>query len=198
MIVMEIAISAEAYEAIARTLAGQIIALTAAAFACGISTAHAAEPLSARLTEPLVAKLAEVDDAVKDVAPQYGCYDQTDPKTCQQKRMAFTSGGTFATFDFPEGSRVRCFSPGIGLRYRVCGSGDMVRPEIFDGSDWIEAPSGDPRCEHWGNPFTAEYLACEAAQPPKSTTAPQDRSPECREIWLRGGEMPNSCFGPVK
>lgn len=29
-----------------------------------------------------------------------------------------------------------------------------------------------------------------------ASLAPQDRSPECREIWLRGGEMPSSCFGP--
>jgi hypothetical protein len=136
-----------------------ILALAAAAVAGGISPAHA--------IEPLIAKLAEADDAVKDAAPQFGCYDQTDPKTCQQVRRAFTNGGEFATLDFANGEHVRCFSPGLSLSYRVCGGNERIWPEINNGTRWIPAPFSDPRCDHWGGPFTAEYLACEASLPPK-------------------------------
>lgn len=137
--------------------------LTAAALALALSA-----PIAAHAMEPLIAKLAEVDDAVKSVAPQFACYDQTDPMTCQQMRTAHTSIGTFYTGDFPDGHRNRCFEPGFNLHYSVCTGKGKTWAEIYNGTHWTTAPLSDPRCDQWGGPFTAEYLACEAALPPKN------------------------------
>ena len=134
----------------------------AAAIALAASSAYA--------TEPLIAKLSEANDAVKNVAPQFGCYDQTDRRTCQQIRYVFVDAGTFFTFDFADGEHNQCFSPaGISVSYRVC-SGDSygVWAEVLNGTRWAKAPLTDVRCDHWGGPFTAEYLACEVALPPKT------------------------------
>src|SRR5271157_2544318 len=123
------------------------IIAAAALLALGAPSAHA--------VEPLIAKLVEADDAVKGVAPEFVCYDQTRPETCQQLRAAFASGGWFVTADYADGRHSRCFSPGDDpdISYRVCdNSAGKIWPAIFNGSHWVEAPSSDPRCHHWGGP----------------------------------------------
>ena len=104
----------------------------------------------------------------EDVAPRFACYDQTDPMTCQQMRTAHTSIGTFYAGDFPDGHRNRCFEPGFNLHYSICTGKGKTWAEIYNGTHWTTAPLSDPRCDQWGGPFTAEYLACEAALPPKN------------------------------
>lgn len=137
-------------------------ALAAAVLACGMPSAQAAKSL--------VDKLDGADDALKNVAPQFVCYDQTDPKTCQQLRFAFSirSGGNFWRSDFSDGHHHLCFSPGHNSPYRVCNNNSAdPRGEVFTSKQWILVPTNDPRCSQWGGPLTAEYLACEAALPPK-------------------------------
>ena len=142
-----------------------LAAATAVAFALMMFA-----PVGARAMEPLIAKLADVDDAVKNTAPEFGCYDQTDKTTCQQAQVARISSGTFTALDFANGIRIRCFSPGFVSYYRVCSGGwdDALWPEISNSGHWIKARFSDSRCDQWGGPFSAEYLACEAALPPKS------------------------------
>jgi hypothetical protein len=116
----------------------------------------------------LLAKLNEVDDAVKSVAPTFGCYDPTNPKTCQQTRHVVIDDGDFSTSDFSSPNlHLRCFSPGPDLPYDICTNGKSVFGQIFNGTAWVEPPKSDPRCNQWGGPLSNEYLACEAALPPK-------------------------------
>lgn len=118
---------------------------------------------------PLAAQLAKADAVVRSVAPKFGCYDQTDRKTCQIWRKAAGPGGLFTTRDFPDGHHTRCFEPGgAGGRYQVCGRGNAAWGEIYDATRdlWHIAPYSDERCEGYGNRLSAEYLTCEAALPP--------------------------------
>jgi hypothetical protein len=100
---------------------------------------------------------------------QFGCYDQTDPKSCQQNRSATTDEGTFITHDWGDGTHIRCFRPPGIDDYMACGDGKNIGGEIYNGSSWVLAPTSDPGCDHWskGGVLTAEFLACEAALPPK-------------------------------
>jgi hypothetical protein len=116
-------------------------------------------------SRPLVKRLDEVDEAVKDEPPTFRCYDQTDNTTCQQMRSAWApGGGQYTTMDYVDKKHVRCFA--LTQKYRVCGNDDFVKAEIFNGSAFAEAPKDDPRCNAWGDFLTAEYLACEAELPP--------------------------------
>jgi hypothetical protein len=54
-----------------------------------ISHAHAGDM---RPSEPLVAALADAKEATKDEAPHFGCYDQTDPESCQQTSVGYSGG----------------------------------------------------------------------------------------------------------
>jgi hypothetical protein len=81
--------------------------------------------------------------------------------------------GVFDTFDFANGEHDRCFSPGFNSDYRLCSAGSFaegwinIEPEIYNGSHWVAAPLFDSRCTQWAGPYSAEYLACEVALPPK-------------------------------
>ena len=127
-------------------------------------------PVVAHATEPLLAKLAHANAAVKDAAPQFACYDPTDKATCQEIRSEYSipDGGVFSTIDFPDGLHDQCFSPGWNSNYRVCSGGwGWAWPETLNNGRFVDAPFFDSRCDHWGGPYSAEYLACEAALPPK-------------------------------
>jgi hypothetical protein len=89
---------------------------------------------------PFYAKLAEVDAAVKDVAPQFGCYDQTDPKSCQKNRSATTDEGTFITHDWGDDTYPLLQAAGHrrlhGLRRRQEHKRrDLQRLQLGPGSD---------------------------------------------------------------
>ena len=130
--------------------------LTAAALALALCA-----PVAAYATEPLVAKLAEVDDMVKNAAPHFVCPDQTDPKTCDQFRLVLTDGGAYAAYDFADGHTVQCYAR-LLAPYRVCRDTRSAWAEVLDGDHWIVASSTDSRCAERGGPLTVGYLACEA------------------------------------
>jgi len=110
--------------------------------------ALAASTLPAVAIEPMIARLAEVDDAVKRVAPQFVCTDPTDKATCRQIRHAAApKGGWYMSEDFAGGQRMLCFSPQRGLpTYRVCSGGLEVRGEIETTHSWELSDPADPRC----------------------------------------------------
>jgi hypothetical protein len=118
----------------------------------------------------LVNKLRDAGEAVKDDAPAFVCHDKADPKTCQSIRMATTGAGRFWTFDYYDGKRAQCFSPGANSPYRVC-IGGVLNSELWNGHGWEDAPYGDKRCNHFGGEYSADYLACEVALIPNSTAA---------------------------
>jgi hypothetical protein len=69
---------------------------------------------AAEINNQLLARLADVDVAVKGAPPKFGCYDPPDKTTCQQDREAFaaTAGsGWFYSADFSDGLRARCYAP---------------------------------------------------------------------------------------
>jgi hypothetical protein len=141
-------------------------------------------PLAAHandLHDAFAKALPEINKTLPDsLAPEFGCYDPTNKDTCQQARTQFAFGppeGFYSRFDFANGLRVYCVQPVSGIKtmpYRICVGWDApdtssFTAEIFTGKDWVEAPSHDERCVQWGGYFTAEYLACEAALPPKQS-----------------------------
>ena len=124
---------------------------------------------------PFYAKLAEVDAAVKDVAPQFGCYDQTDPKSCQQNWSATTDEGTFITHDWGDGTHIRCFRPPGIDDYMACGDGKNISGEI------TTAPAGS-----WLRPLIRAAItgARAAFSPPSSSLAKQP----CRPSSIDGND----------
>jgi hypothetical protein len=129
---------------------------------------------AAEINNQLLARLADVDTAVKGAPPKFGCYDPTDKTSCQQDREAFaaTAGsGWFYSADFSDGSRARCYAPQSDApTYRVCQENyGGIDVEIRAGHRWITARLDDRRCQPWSaDPFTVEYMACVAALPPLS------------------------------
>jgi hypothetical protein len=140
---------------------------SAIALAALMTVAHA------QAMEPMIAELAKVDRLVEGVAPTFACYDQTDPETCQQLRVkARFIGGAFARYstrDFADKAKThhRCFQPDSQKAYQVCSGAGDIWGEVTMDDRWVHAPLSDARCHRWGGPLTVEYLACEAALPPK-------------------------------
>ena len=113
----------------------------------------------------LLPRLAEADDAVKNVAPDFRC----DPgRPCQQVRgVPDGKGGGYETFDVADGRHIRCFWSTNA--YGLCqnNSGLLFGFTSMSDNQIAALPSDDPRCKDWGSVDTVEYLSCEAAQPQK-------------------------------
>ena len=60
---------------------------------CEVSHLIAMPLTDALRVEPLIAPLAKVDEAVKDAAPEFDCYDPTDKSTCATIREGIVANG---------------------------------------------------------------------------------------------------------
>jgi hypothetical protein len=79
--------------------------------------------------------------------------------------------GLYVSFDWADGSHSACPRP-HAQKYQVCTGwlrDDIgnIRADTLVNGVWMEAPMFDQRCTVWGGPFSAEYLGCLAAIPPK-------------------------------
>ena len=135
----------------------------------GITVLLAASPAFAATS--IMPRLAEVEDAVKNVAPVYRC-EPGDKDSCQQRRVATNSKGEgFETSDYANGDHTRCFypTPTYGLCHFILKSrgkeGNLA--VILVNGQYTAIRPNDPRCANWGGFDTLEYLSCEAAEPPE-------------------------------
>jgi hypothetical protein len=75
----------------------------------------------------LAAVLGGAYEATKDKAPGFGCYDPTNPETCQQVRDGGKGDYWYTRTDFGD-SVVFCVKPSALTRYRMCLSIDRHTP----------------------------------------------------------------------
>jgi hypothetical protein len=75
--------------------------------------------------------------------------------------------------DFANGDTFYCAGPlTFDTGYRVCGGNGKLGGQIYNGRQWVFTPTDDPRCNKWGGPYSAQFLACEAALPPLTQGQP--------------------------
>jgi hypothetical protein len=110
--------------------------------------------------------IAHVADVTKEVAPSFTCYDPTDKATCQTIRGADVDGGHVSFIKFANETVWACFRPD-NAQYAMCGSEGVLYGQIVVSGRLEDAPKDDPRCKGFGDNLSADYLACEAALPPK-------------------------------
>jgi hypothetical protein len=117
----------------------------------------------------LLPRVAKVDDYVKNVPPSLICIEPGNNASCAQMRGKFdTAGGQYITSDFPNGNHLSCFYPARPANYGLCfatlhDGTTKIMPVVNAPNRYL--PTDDPRCKGWGSADTAEYIACEAAQP---------------------------------
>jgi hypothetical protein len=117
--------------------------------------------------QSILPRLAEVDDAVKNVAPVFECNEPGNKDTCQQIRHTTNvKGEGFTAFDGGGGRHAECFwpTPNYGICHMHNQSGDFAAAALSINGHVAFVRSDDPRCSEWGSYDTPEYLACEAAQ----------------------------------
>jgi hypothetical protein len=119
----------------------------------------------------------EAEEALKDAAPHFACADPTDKNTCQQIREAWAKdGGVYVSDDYSGGKLAVCYMPPGVRDYRICRvgkevswnlAGPFIQGETLINGVFEYVPWSDDRCDKWGGPFSAAYLACVAAIPRK-------------------------------
>jgi hypothetical protein len=113
--------------------------------------------------------IARVANATKNTASEFNCADPTDKTSCQTRRVVTTDEGLLSYFKFGDATVVACIEPtSTSSNYGVCGSDGGLFGIIRVNGILTPAPKDDPRCKGFGDNISQDYLACEAALPPKN------------------------------